>query len=98
MNNKLRTLVNGKPPTFPTLESLRSLMNGDVYPELERAAFEAAKTAAYNADPSSLDIHRITAALTFGVEPEDVTPEQRAHAKHRNFLFLYSGKFSPDDL
>lgn len=77
----------------PSLESLRSLVDG-ADPDKERAAFDAAKKAAWNAEPQTLDIHRMTAALVFGVEPADVTPEQRAHAKHRNFVFLYSGKFT----
>jgi DNA polymerase-1 len=35
------------------------------------------------------DIHRQTAAIIFGVSPEDVTPEMRAQAKTINFATIY---------
>jgi DNA polymerase I len=35
------------------------------------------------------DIHRQTAALIFGVSPEDVTPEMRGRAKTINFATIY---------
>jgi len=35
------------------------------------------------------DVHRRTAAEVNGIEPEDVTPDQRAHAKAINFGIIY---------
>ncbi len=35
------------------------------------------------------DIHRITAAQVLGIPPEEVTPEQRSHAKAVNFGIVY---------
>ncbi len=35
------------------------------------------------------DIHRSTAALVFGIEPEEVTPDMRRKAKEVNFGILY---------
>ena len=35
------------------------------------------------------DIHRRTAALVFGVDEDDVTPDQRSHAKTINFGIMY---------
>lgn len=40
------------------------------------------------ADPKN-DIHTMTAAQAYGIRPEDVTPEQRRHAKVINFGILY---------
>lgn len=40
------------------------------------------------ADPKN-DIHTMTAAQAYGIEPEDVTSEQRRHAKVINFGILY---------
>ncbi len=40
------------------------------------------------ADPKN-DIHTMTAAQAYGISPEDVTPEQRRHAKVINFGILY---------
>jgi len=42
--------------------------------------------AAFEADQ---DVHRIVAAEVFGVEPAQVTPEQRARAKTVNFGIIY---------
>ena len=38
---------------------------------------------------SGMDIHTVTAAQVFGVEPEQVTPLQRRHAKAVNFGIVY---------
>jgi DNA polymerase-1 len=52
--------------------------------------------AAMSGDPNMLeafqskqDIHRTTASKVFGVEPEEVTPEQRSGAKTVNFGIIY---------
>ncbi len=38
---------------------------------------------------SGEDIHRVTAAQVLGIAPEDVTPQQRSHAKAVNFGIVY---------
>lgn len=58
----------------------------------DKTAFEAATEIQKSANhPEKVDLHRLTASFAFGVPFEDVTPEQRAHAKHRNFALLYGG-------
>lgn len=36
------------------------------------------------------DLHRLRAAEIFGVRPDQVTAEQRAVGKHRNYLEMYT--------
>lgn len=38
------------------------------------------------------DIHKLRAAEELGIDPEDVTPEQRAAAKTLNFIEAYGGR------
>ena len=42
-----------------------------------------------NAFLSGEDIHAVTASQVFGVAPEEVTPQQRSHAKAVNFGIVY---------
>ena len=53
---------------------------------LAHIAEDAVMQQAFN---SGMDIHTVTASQVFGVEPEQVTPLQRRHAKAVNFGIVY---------
>lgn len=57
--------------------------------ELRLVADMAKDEVMLNAFNNGDDIHRITAAKIYHVEPEEVTAEQRRHAKTANFGILY---------
>ena len=57
--------------------------------ELRVLAHIAGDAQMQEAFRSGLDIHTATAAQVFGVEPEQVTPLQRRHAKAVNFGIVY---------
>ncbi len=57
--------------------------------ELRVLSHIAKDEAMTNAFCTGLDIHTATAAQVFGVEPEQVTPLQRRHAKAVNFGIVY---------
>ncbi len=57
--------------------------------ELRVLAHIAGDEAMQQAFRSGADIHTATAAQVFGVEPEQVTPLQRRHAKAVNFGIVY---------
>jgi len=57
--------------------------------ELRVLAHIAEDEAMCNAFRSGMDIHTVTASQVFGVEPEQVTPLQRRHAKAVNFGIVY---------
>ncbi len=57
--------------------------------ELRLVADMAKDEVMLNAFNNGEDIHRITAAKIYHKESEDVTPEQRRHAKTANFGILY---------
>ncbi len=57
--------------------------------ELRLMAHLSGDPAFVEAFRSGGDIHRQTAAIIFGVEPADVTPEMRARAKTINFGTIY---------
>ena len=57
--------------------------------ELRVLAHIAGDTTMQNAFISGMDIHTVTASQVFGVEPEQVTPLQRRHAKAVNFGIVY---------
>ena len=57
--------------------------------ELRVLAHIAGDKAMQEAFKSGMDIHTATAAQVFGVEPEQVTPLQRRHAKAVNFGIVY---------
>jgi DNA polymerase-1 len=63
--------------------------------ELRVLSHIADDKAMQEAFANDMDIHRITAAKVFGVEPEEVTYEQRSRAKAVNFGIVYGiGEFS----
>lgn len=57
--------------------------------ELRVLAHVAGDTLMQEAFRTGLDIHTVTASQVFGVEPEQVTPLQRRHAKAVNFGIVY---------
>ncbi|MCX7677984.1 MAG: DNA polymerase I [Spirochaetes bacterium] len=57
--------------------------------ELRLAAHLSGDERMIRAFNEGLDIHNITAASVFGVNPEDVTPEMRRKAKIINFATIY---------
>ena len=57
--------------------------------ELRVLAHIAGDETMQNAFKSGMDIHTVTASQVFGVEPEQVTPLQRRHAKAVNFGIVY---------
>jgi len=57
--------------------------------ELRVLAHIAGDETMANAFRSGMDIHTVTASQVFGVEPEQVTPLQRRHAKAVNFGIVY---------
>ncbi|MEL6652745.1 MAG: DNA polymerase, partial [Bacteroidota bacterium] len=57
--------------------------------ELRIMAAMAKDEAMMEAFRNRQDIHRTTAARVFGVEPEEVTPDQRSGAKTVNFGIIY---------
>lgn len=57
--------------------------------ELRVLAHISGDPALVTAYRDGLDVHRMTAATIFGVEEEDVTPEQRDMAKTVNFGIIY---------
>ncbi|MEL7342640.1 MAG: DNA polymerase, partial [Bacteroidota bacterium] len=57
--------------------------------ELRIMAAMAEDEAMMDAFRNRQDIHRTTAARVFGVEPEEVTPDQRSGAKTVNFGIIY---------
>jgi DNA polymerase-1 len=57
--------------------------------ELRLLAHLSGDEAFVSAFAAGDDIHRQTAALIFGVAPDDVTPEMRARAKTINFATIY---------
>ncbi|MBP3672334.1 MAG: DNA polymerase I [Oscillospiraceae bacterium] len=57
--------------------------------ELRVLAHIAKDETMQNAFKSGMDIHTVTASQVFGVEPEQVTPLQRRHAKAVNFGIVY---------
>ena len=57
--------------------------------ELRVLAHIAGDAVMQNAFTSGMDIHSVTASQVFGVEPEQVTPLQRRHAKAVNFGIVY---------
>lgn len=75
---------------------------GHVFVAADYSQIELRILAHYSQDPAFVeafqrgeDIHRQTAALIFGVEPEDVTREMRDRAKTVNFAIIYGvGAFS----
>jgi DNA polymerase-1 len=63
--------------------------------ELRLLAHMSGDESLIQAYSSGQDIHRITAAKVFGVEPDDVTKEMRSNAKAVNFGIIYGiGAFS----
>jgi DNA polymerase I len=63
--------------------------------ELRILAHYSGDEAFVEAFRAGIDIHRQTAALIFGVEPDDVTREMRDRAKTVNFAVIYGiGPFS----
>lgn len=75
---------------------------GHVFVSADYSQIELRILAHYSGDPAFVDafrrgedIHRQTAALIFGVEPEQVTREMRDRAKTVNFAVIYGiGSFS----
>jgi len=75
---------------------------GNVFVSADYSQIELRILAHYSGDPafveafrSGADIHRQTAALIFGVAPEEVTREMRDRAKTTNFAIIYGiGPFS----
>ena len=75
---------------------------GNVFVSADYSQIELRILAHYSGDPafveafrSGADIHRQTAALIFGVAPEEVTKEMRDRAKTTNFAIIYGiGPFS----
>ena len=57
--------------------------------ELRVLAHIAGDTVMQEAFRSGMDIHAVTASQVFGVEPQQVTPLQRRHAKAVNFGIVY---------
>ena len=57
--------------------------------ELRVLAHIADDTVMQDAFKSGMDIHTVTASQVFSVEPEQVTPLQRRHAKAVNFGIVY---------
>ena len=57
--------------------------------ELRVLAHIAGDETMANAFRNGMDIHTVTASQVFGVEPEQVTPLQRRHAKAVNFGIVY---------
>ena len=57
--------------------------------ELRVLAHIAQDTAMQQAFVSGMDIHTVTASQVFNVQPEQVTPLQRRHAKAVNFGIVY---------
>jgi len=57
--------------------------------ELRVLAHIADDTVMQNAFKNGMDIHTVTASQVFGVEPDQVTPLQRRHAKAVNFGIVY---------
>ena len=57
--------------------------------ELRLLAHMSGDESLIQAYSSGQDIHRITAAKVFGVEPEEVTKEMRSNAKAVNFGIIY---------
>jgi DNA polymerase-1 len=57
--------------------------------ELRVLAHIAADARMQEAFRTGMDIHTVTASQVFGVEPENVTPLQRRHAKAVNFGIVY---------
>lgn len=57
--------------------------------ELRIMAHLSCDTHLINAFRNGQDVHAITAAKIFGIEPEQVTPEQRRIAKTANFGIMY---------
>ena len=57
--------------------------------ELRVLAHIASDAVMQRAFISGMDIHTVTASQVFGVEPEQVTPLQRRHAKAVNFGIVY---------
>ncbi len=57
--------------------------------ELRLLAHMSGDESLIQAYSSGQDIHRITAAKVFGVEPQDVTKEMRSNAKAVNFGIIY---------
>ena len=57
--------------------------------ELRVLAHIAGDETMANAFRTGMDIHTVTASQVFGVEPEQVTPLQRRHAKAVNFGIVY---------
>lgn len=57
--------------------------------ELRIMAHLTADPGLVTAFRSGLDVHQATASEIFNVAPEDVTPEQRRHAKAINFGLIY---------
>jgi DNA polymerase-1 len=75
---------------------------GHLFLSADYSQIELRILAHYSEDPAFLeafragqDIHRQTAALIFGVPPEEVTKEMRGRAKTVNFAIIYGiGSFS----
>ncbi|HET7273749.1 MAG TPA: DNA polymerase I [Longimicrobiaceae bacterium] len=75
---------------------------GNIFLSADYSQIELRILAHYSEDPAFVeafragaDIHRQTAALIFGVEPESVTREMRDRAKTVNFAIIYGiGAFS----
>ncbi len=75
---------------------------GHVFLSADYSQIELRILAHYSEDPAFVeafrmgeDIHRQTAALVFGVAPEEVTKEMRGRAKTVNFAIIYGiGAFS----
>ena len=75
---------------------------GNVFVSADYSQIELRILAHYSGDPAFVeafragaDIHRQTAALIFGVTPEEVTREMRDRAKTTNFAIIYGiGPFS----
>jgi DNA polymerase-1 len=75
---------------------------GNVFVSADYSQIELRILAHYSEDPAfveafraGVDIHRQTAALIFGVEPDAVTREMRDRAKTTNFAIIYGiGPFS----
>ena len=57
--------------------------------ELRVLAHIAGDETMQNAFKNGMDIHTVTASQVFGVEPDQVTPLQRRHAKAVNFGIVY---------
>ncbi|MCL2388099.1 MAG: DNA polymerase I [Defluviitaleaceae bacterium] len=57
--------------------------------ELRLLAHISGDSVLINAFRENQDIHRLTASQVLGVNPEDVTPEQRNNAKAVNFGIIY---------